>query len=166
MPSVKKKRAQPPPRIPNDRELHPDADAAHLFIIQMGLLTNEMQRNFSRKVGISSSRMELLDAVYHAGEISQTELTKQLSMDAALVTRFVKQMEVEGLLARRVDPADNRFTLVSLGPGAPAAFDRMVKLGQEYQERLFKDVPEQELQRSIRLLKRIRENLNRLEQEE
>ena len=56
----------------------------------------------------------LLRELMLTGEISQAELVQRLEMEGTLVTRFVKQMEGSGLLTRRSDPRDNRFTLVVL----------------------------------------------------
>jgi DNA-binding MarR family transcriptional regulator len=63
---------------------------------------------------MSQSRLMLLLELRQAGEMSQAELVQRLGMEGTLVTRFVKQMESSGLLTRRSDPRDNRFTLVTL----------------------------------------------------
>ena len=63
---------------------------------------------------MSQSRLMLLRELMLTGEISQAELVQRLEMEGTLVTRFVKQMEGSGLLTRRSDPHDNRFTLVVL----------------------------------------------------
>jgi len=52
--------------------------------------------------------------LFTAKELSQAELQKRLGVDGAVITRLVKQLEAEGLITRRPDPADNRFTLVTL----------------------------------------------------
>jgi DNA-binding MarR family transcriptional regulator len=69
---------------------------------------------YERHFGMSQSRLMLLRELMQTGEISQAELVQHLGMEGTLVTRFVKQMEGSGLLTRRSDPRDNRFTLVTL----------------------------------------------------
>ena len=78
-------------------------------------LYRDQARFYERHLGMSQSRMMLLFEL-QAGEISQAELVQRLGMEGTLVTRFVKQMEGAGLLTRRSDPDDNRFTLVTLTP--------------------------------------------------
>jgi len=41
-------------------------------------------------------------------------LQQYLLLDGATITRLVKQFESEGLVSRRLDPQDNRYTLASL----------------------------------------------------
>src|SRR5262249_25630789 len=79
-------------------------------------LSRDQARLYERHVGMSQSRQMLLLELKQTGEISQAELVQRLGMEGTLVTRFVKQMEGSGLLTRRSDPRDNRFTLVTLTP--------------------------------------------------
>ena len=76
-------------------------------------LSRDQARFYERQFGMSQSRLMLLLEL-QTGEISQAELVQHLGMEGTLVTRFVKQMEGAGLLTRRSDPEDNRFTLVTL----------------------------------------------------
>lgn len=82
---------------------------------------------------MSQSRLMLLRELMLTGEVSQAELVQRLEMEGTLVTRFVKQMEGSGLLTRRSDPRDNRFTLVVLTPAGEhiarqmSAFTRMLE---------------------------------------
>ena len=77
-------------------------------------LSRDQTRLYERQFGMSPSRLMLLRELMQKGEISQAELVQRLEMEGTLVTRFVKQMESSGLLTRRSDPRDNRFTLVVL----------------------------------------------------
>ena len=79
-------------------------------------LSRDQARLYERHVGMSQSRQMLLLELRQTGEMSQAELVQRLGMEGTLVTRFVKQMEGSGLLTRRSDPRDNRFTLVTLTP--------------------------------------------------
>jgi DNA-binding MarR family transcriptional regulator len=79
-------------------------------------LARDQSRLYERQFGVSSSRLLLLRELGQQGELSQAELVQRLGMEGTLVTRFVKQMEGAGLLTRRSDPRDNRFTLVTLTP--------------------------------------------------
>src|SRR5207253_4045122 len=88
-------------------------------------LHRDMSRAFSQQMGMSFSRLLVLHELWHAGEISQTELASRLSMEGALLTRFAKQMEAAGLITRRVDPRDNRFTLVTLAPAGQQTLEEM-----------------------------------------
>ena len=65
-------------------------------------------------LGVSMVEHLLYMQLVAAKELSQAELQKRLGVDGAVITRLVKQLEAKGLVVRRADPADNRFTLVGL----------------------------------------------------
>jgi DNA-binding MarR family transcriptional regulator len=83
-------------------------------------------------MGVSLVEFLFFSQLLPAKELSQAELQKRLGVDGAVVTRLVKQLEKRGLITRRPDPADNRFTLVTLTEHAyrlaEEKFDRRNKL--------------------------------------
>ncbi len=83
-------------------------------------------------MGVSLVEFLFFSQLLPAKELSQAELQKRLGVDGAVITRLVKQLEAEGLVTRRPDPADNRFTLVTLTEHAcqlaEEKFDRRNKL--------------------------------------
>ncbi|HEY0756365.1 MAG TPA: MarR family transcriptional regulator [Ktedonobacteraceae bacterium] len=99
-------------------------------------LYRDLLRFYERRLGMSQSRIMLLHELMHTGEISQTELAQRLGMEAALMTRFAKQMEVSGLISRRVDPEDNRFTLVLLTQAGQQVFQQMMLFSREFEAQL------------------------------
>ncbi len=130
-----------------------------LFVV-LTHLYQEMSRSFSNRFGMSYSRILILHELMHAGEMSQTELGQRLEMEGALITRFAKQMEAAGLISRRVDPKDNRFTLVTLAPAGHQIFKHAESLGEEFSARLLEGVSEQEQVDMIRIMKRMQANLS------
>lgn len=107
-------------------------------------LYRDLARFYERRLGMSQSRVMLLHELMHTGEIHQTELAQHLGMETALVTRFVKQMEASGLLCRRVDPLDNRFTLVMLTPAGQEVFEQMMIFSREFEARLIEGLDKDE----------------------
>jgi DNA-binding MarR family transcriptional regulator len=69
---------------------------------------------FGRQVGVRQARLELLSQLRHEDEVSQAVLQQRLGVDGAAITRTLKPLEADGLVTRRADPKDNRFTLVAL----------------------------------------------------
>lgn len=137
--------------------------AAHSLVVFLTQIAQDMERVFLNQVGVSVTRMELLHEVWHAGEIRQTELTKRLSIDGSLLTRFVKQMEADKLITRRADPKDNRFALVSLVPAGLAELEKMQTLGDEFQRQLLAGLSEMEVTTMLHALQRMQENLEAAE---
>lgn len=129
-------------------------------------LHRDMSRAFSQQVGMSFSRILVLHELWHAGETSQRELAHRLSMEGALLTRFAKHMEATGLISRRVDPQDNRFTLLTLAPKGQRVFAEMEALGTAFEAELLEGVSEEEQACMLRSMRQILNNLSRkLEQD-
>jgi DNA-binding MarR family transcriptional regulator len=110
---------------------------------------------------MSFSRILVLHELMHAGEISQRELQQRLGIEGALMTRFVKQMEAAGLITRRVDPKDNRFTLVTLAPAGQQMLQKMMALKEEFEAQLVEGLSEEERTSLVRTLKHVQDNLSR-----
>src|SRR4051812_7139396 len=88
-------------------------DFQNALLAQLSLTCSEARRAFAQHIGMSQTRVQLLMLLSH-GEISHAVLQERLALDGATLTRQVKQFETEGMVTRRLDPQDNRYTLVSL----------------------------------------------------
>ncbi|MGW4965112.1 MarR family winged helix-turn-helix transcriptional regulator [Nonomuraea sp. NPDC004186] len=86
-----------------------------------------------------------------------------LGIDGASVTRLVKEFEAEGLVGRRLDPADNRYTLSALTSAGERVAADLERSHQAYQERLLDGVTPQQQEIVLGVLHRIRANM--IEQE-
>jgi DNA-binding MarR family transcriptional regulator len=123
-------------------------------------LHRDISRAFSQRAGMSFSRILVLHELMHAGEINQSELQRRLAMEGALLTRFVKEMEAGGLVTRRVDPRDNRFTLVTLAPAGRRVLEEMSILREAFEAQLLEGLSEEERAGMARGMKRMLQNLS------
>lgn len=73
-------------------------------------------------------------------------------------------MEASGLLSRRVDPRDNRFTLVSLTPTGQQVFQEMMVFSREFEARLVKGLNNEEEVNIRRALIHIQEKFSSLKE--
>ena len=127
-------------------------------------LYRDLARFYERRLGMSQSRVMLLHELMHTGEISQTKLAQHLGMETALLTRFAKQMEASGLISRRVDPQDNRFTLVKLTPTGQQVFQQMMVFSREFEARLVEGLSEDEQTGIRQALRHIQEKFSRMKE--
>lgn len=120
---------------------------------------SEARSAFSRVSGTSERQRQLLLLLHDHGELSHATVQRRLDVDGATVTRLVKQLESEELVRRRLDPEDNRFTLVSLTePGARVAAE-LYDSRRQFQRRLLAGVNREEQETLIRVLEQVRSNL-------
>ncbi|MDR3573546.1 MAG: MarR family transcriptional regulator [Anaerolineaceae bacterium] len=104
-----------------DEKLHPlffndisDPEFDETLFGEIRLTVKTVLSSVQQCMGVPMVQLLFFNQLFSAKELSQAELQKKLGVDGAVVTRMVKQLEAEGLVVRRPDPADNRFTLVAL----------------------------------------------------
>jgi MarR family transcriptional regulator, transcriptional regulator for hemolysin len=79
------------------------------------------------------------------------------------VTRLIKEFEAEGMVGRRIDPADNRYTLARLTPAGERATADLERSHQAYQVRLLDGITPQEQEIMLRALRRLCTNVAHIE---
>jgi DNA-binding MarR family transcriptional regulator len=132
------------------------------FLFEQGAVMRAAKTAFQRRVGISEARLHVLGILFLFGELSQAELQRRLDVDGAAVTRQVKQLEVEGLLSRRADPADNRFTLVTLTPQGKERLRSVARTAKEFITMSLEGVSADDLACMRHALARVRANLEKM----
>ena len=120
---------------------------------------SEARRAFSLTSGTSERRRQLLPLLLEQGEVSHDALKRRLRVDGATVTRLVKQLESEAAVNRRLDPTDNRFTLVSLTESGKQTAVELNEARRQFQRRLLAGVTREEQKTVIRVLEQVRRNL-------
>lgn len=136
----------------------PGADGDDIFFHEFGTAALELSQAFARRVGLNWSRVRVLLWLKREGETRHSELRQRLGADGATVTRLVKQFESEGLLTRRPDPADNRYTLAALTEAGEAAAAEAERSHRRFQQQLLAGVAEGDRQAVLRVLRQFREN--------
>lgn len=111
---------------------------------------------------MSHARLLVLQELNHRGELSQADLQQLLSVDGAVITRLVKQMEAEGILGRRPYPADNRFTLVTLTGQGHKRIEEILAKARSMLPLLLEGLSEEEIYCTQKALTLIRQNAENL----
>ncbi|MFI7419445.1 MarR family winged helix-turn-helix transcriptional regulator [Nonomuraea sp. NPDC049684] len=137
--------------------------AEDTFFRELGGACAELRQAFARHVGMSPHRVQLLIRLWRDGETSHSELRRTLGIDGASVTRLVKEFEAEGLVSRRLDPADNRYTLSALTPAGERCAADLDRSHQAYQERLLGGVTPHQRDLVLDALRRVRANMTEQE---
>jgi DNA-binding MarR family transcriptional regulator len=119
----------------------------------------ELLPAFERQMGITRARWHLLKQLFAEEQLSQSALQQRAGVDGAAVTRQMKQLEEAGLVARRVDPRDNRFTLVSLTPAGREQVGHLMERRAMFEAHVMAGIEPGEIAAMQRGLSRIRANL-------
>ena len=119
----------------------------------------ELLPTFERHMGLTRARWHLLKLLFSEEQLSQTALQQRAGVDGAAVTRQMKQLEEAGVVARRVDPSDNRVTLVSLTPEGRQLVAGLMERRATFEAQTLAGIDPEEIAIMQRGLSRIRANL-------
>ncbi len=133
-----------------------------LILYKMNCLNKQISSKFESCTGISQSRHDILYQLYQVDEISQTALQKEVNIDSAAITRHLKQLEATGMILRRKDPEDNRFTLVCLSDYGRKQIILYQAEKARFVTLMLKDFKEEERQELTDMLTRIQKNISQV----
>jgi DNA-binding MarR family transcriptional regulator len=125
----------------------------------------ELATAFERHMGMSRARWGILSRLGREGSLTQTALAQLLHVDAAAITRQVKQLEAEGLVTRWAVPEDNRFTMVALTEQGRAFVNRQRAVRDEFERIATTGLSVDDLDHMRYCLQHMRRNLELLAQE-
>src|SRR5579884_2534723 len=132
---------------------------------QLAFVCSESRQTFVQHIGLSQPRHQLLTYLAQKGETSHAVLQQHLALDGATVTRLVKQFEAEGLVSRRLDPQDNRYTLASLTDSGRQTVAGISAAHNTFQSRVLEGITREEQEIMERVLKRLRTNMRLIQNE-
>jgi DNA-binding MarR family transcriptional regulator len=114
-------------------------------------------------MGMSRARWAILNRLSREESLTQAMLAQLLHVDAAAITRQVKQLEAEGLITRWSAPEDNRFTVAALTAQGRAFVERIRSERDEFERIVTTGLSAEDIDQMRQSLLRIRRNLEMLE---
>jgi DNA-binding MarR family transcriptional regulator len=117
-----------------------------------------MMAGFARRTGMTASRFALMRLVAHAEDagVGVMDLARLLGINAAAVTRQVKEMEEDGLVRRRADATDGRRSHVRLSPKGRDTFETIHGRAHDLERALAAAVGPEEMKGAARTLATLR----------
>ena len=132
---------------------------AETLFVELAATCADSRRCFDRHVGMSQAQRQLLVLLKAEGELRHATLQQRLGVDGAMVTRLVKRLEADGMVARRLDPDDNRYTRASLTPAGEALVAELGAAHRRFQSRLLAGVDRADQEVVVRVLEQVRANV-------
>lgn len=134
-------------------------DNNELIIQMLSEINKRAMAKFDSCTGISQSRLEILRELYESKEITQRALQKKINIDHAAVTRHLKQLEENGMVLRRKNPEDNRFTFVQLTEEGKRRVTAYCAEKQRFISSFLKGFSEEESSALLQMLTRLQKNI-------
>lgn len=138
------------------------SDSAAALSFELYNAARLLRRTFDRQArahGLSRARWQVLWTLAREEGLKQSELADRLDVAPISLTRQLDNLEQEGLVERRPDPADRRCFRVFLTAAAGPALDLLGGLAVETRAQAFAGLSAADVRQLQGLLARIRENL-------
>lgn len=107
------------------------------------------------ELGIESGAVGVLSVIWQNPGISQNDLASTIALKKSAITKLVKGLEAEGLIARERVSADRRVNALTLTEAGTALVTRLRRLTDGLNDRLFDGVDPQEREVFFRVLEGI-----------
>ena len=98
-------------------------------------------------------------ALWDAGPVRQSELTKMLDLDPSTVALMLRRLEQSGHVTRERDPHDRRVLLVEASAESYALRPHVAKAWGQLKEQTLKGLDEAEREEFARILSKVERNL-------
>lgn len=132
-----------------------------------GFLLNDTARqlriNYDRRMrelGLTRSQWWVLTHLYFNEGLSQTKLSDILEIERATLGRLLDRLEAKGWIERRSVEADRRVKLVYLAGAVDPLLQTMRALAADLRTEALATLPEEEQERFISTLIKIKSNLS------
>ena len=136
-----KKQSSPQPVADNDEELAPiTAMMSSRLMVLANLLKRGAILRYKRLAGLSSVEFGLVASLGRRPPMSVISLAEAVGMDKGQISRALAELVSRKLVAKAVNPRDNREVLVCLTRTGLAAHDAIVAGAQERNRRLLEQL--------------------------
>jgi len=131
-----------------------------------GYLLGETARVLTRRFdeyaqanGVTHTQWMVLIALLRQEGISQAQLAKYLEVEPISMSRMIDRLQAGDLIHRVEDPSDRRVKTLYLTPNAKKVLKRLRSFGAEVLAEARAGISDEEIQRFVVTVSRIRSNL-------
>lgn len=107
-------------------------------------MVSTLQKENSCCVGATFAQCHVLLEIEELGETTIAELVGSLRLDKSTLSRTIDGLVNTSLVERKPNPADRRFTLLSLTRAGKETCVEFNKANDEYYEQVFQAIPSEE----------------------
>ena len=128
-------------------------------IMDVARLLKTLADQRARQYGMTRAQWAVLFRLDRSEGLKQSELAEILDLQPITLTRLLDRLAQNGLIERRPDPNDRRANRLFLTPAARPLLERLTELGTEMMGTVLEGLDAKALERLLRDLEHVRENL-------
>ena len=141
--------------------------AKYDFETSVGFVVNSTAKGFQKaldvelrqRAGVTIYQWRVVVALIQYPGLTQKEIADKLGVEGSTLVPIIDKMEAEGLLERRTDSKDRRVNRIYLTTKADSIWNSMLQCALQIRKVSAKGIREDDLETTLRTLKRISQNL-------
>jgi MarR family transcriptional regulator for hemolysin len=135
-------------------------------IVETARLIRREANKRAAVLGATKAQWRVLARLNRAGDaVRQIELADALDVEPITLCRMIDRLEEAGLVERRRDGADRRAWRIHLTPAAAPVIAKLEAMGVGFNADILAGISETDRKTAQRVLARIRQNLDQIDQE-
>ena len=138
-----------------------DPESLDRLFSQICRLKHARVHTLYEALGLYRGQPRVLHALWDQEGLTHTELSRQLRVQPATITKMIQRMEKAGFVERRHDPDDQRVSRVYLTAAGWAVREDVQQVWRRLEEEAFASFTEEERVLLRQLFLRVREDLTR-----
>ena len=137
----------------------PDPESLDRLFAHICRLKHARVHTLYEALGLYRGQPRMLRLLWDQEGLTHTDLSRQLQVQPATITKMIQRMEKTGFVERRHDPDDQRVSRVYLTPAGRAVREDVQLVWRRLEEEAFAGFSEEERVLLRQFFLRIRENL-------
>lgn len=127
-------------------------------------VTRSIRNIYEEGYGLTVSEWRTMANLNDVETLSASEIVTRSSMDKVNVSRAITSLQKKDMLKRHVDPTDRRRVLLRLTPEGRRVVSEIIPRVKSIESRLLDGLTDAEINELHRIMDKIRDNADRLEQ--
>ncbi|ROT32441.1 MarR family winged helix-turn-helix transcriptional regulator [Micromonospora sp. HM5-17] len=132
------------------------AERLGLLLARHGVIANHRLRQVLASTGLTPRHGMALTHLAETGSVTQQRLLELLRVDPSVLVTLLNELEAEGFVRRRRDPADRRRHIVEITPTGTAALRKVESAVDHVERDLFAGFTAEQTRQLHALLSQIR----------
>lgn len=134
-------------------------------IVESARLIRREANKRAAVLGATKAQWRVLAYLKRSGDgARQVELAEALDVEPITLCRMIDRLEESGFVERRRDDHDRRAWRIHLTPAAAPVLMKLEAMGRAFNADMLTGISEADKQAALRVLGRIRDNLDQVEQ--
>jgi len=134
-------------------------------LINFAMKHKKIMQSYLDETGVYQAQHRLLMEISHNKNVSQNDIARSMDVSPATIAVSLKKLERGGYISKEMDKEDNRFNKITITEKGNKVIEQSKKIFDSVDKKVFEGFTEEEKYTLHILLKKLDDNLVKIEDE-